>query len=278
MRPSWTIGRMIASTSRYCFSGFGVNRLFDGFALAGFRVAGDCETCGRCHRLLRAGRFVFPSLSARPWSHGETVALRVPPEVLLGRTITQLLAGLTPNWRLPTSLEAISRRVRNGGSSGGRRRSDGAIPIFGIAPFRRAHRKATITVVDGASALKGITQRVEGRYLLCGLERLPATIASEVGVVSTGIGSIGGVIVLLLAARHRGPSRWPTRRFTEGRPHYAYCQFGSRRGAAIGELNRAALHDRVLQLDKTQKGRYSGLVSRWLFSTSAASLSLMAKR
>ena len=33
------------------------------------------------------------------------------------------------------------------------------------------------------------------------------------------------------------PSKWPNERFTEWRPRDAVWQFGSRGGAAIGELN-----------------------------------------
>jgi hypothetical protein len=81
---------------------------------------------------------------------------------------------------------------------------NGAIPIFGIPPFNKGAYKATITVIDGAPALKGIAQRLEGRYLLCGLERLPATIATGVGILAGVIGSIGAITAVLLAGSSEG--------------------------------------------------------------------------
>ncbi len=78
---------------------------------------------------------------------------------------------------------------------------DGAIPIFDIAPFRKGAYQATVTVITGAPALKGIAQRLEGSYLLCGLERFPATIANRIGVVCAGLGTTVGVIVLLRAGK-----------------------------------------------------------------------------
>lgn len=56
---------------------------------------------------------------------------------------------------------------------------DGAIPIFNIAPFRKGHYVASVTVIEGAPALARHEQILEARYLLCGLEALPAEIAGH---------------------------------------------------------------------------------------------------
>ena len=195
---------MIALTFSLLLLGFGVKCLFDGYRLGrNFERWQTAKPVDGAIDFSGPGRFVLPFDQTCSSSHGETVALRVPPEVLLGRTITQLLAGLNAKLEITDKSGSNLTESAEWRVIWGEETLDGAIPIFGIAPFRKGAYKATITVVDGAPALKGITQRVEGRYLLCGLERLPATIASGVGVVSTGIGSIGGVIVLLLAARHR---------------------------------------------------------------------------
>ena len=205
MRASWTTGRAIGLALSLLLLGFGVKCLFDGR-----RIDRDFERWKTAKPMdgvvdfSAPGRFVLPFEQICSSIHGETVALRVPPEVLLGTTTTQLLVGL--NARLEITDKSGHNLVESAGSKAiwGEQTLDGAIPVFGIAPFRKGAYEATITVVEGAPALKGITQRVEGRYLLCGLERLPATILSGVGIVSAGIGSVAGVIVLFLVARSSG--------------------------------------------------------------------------
>jgi hypothetical protein len=159
------------------------------------------------------GRFVLPFDQTCSSSHGETVVLRVPPEALLGTTITQLLAGLNAKLEIADKSGSITKSAVSQ-VIWGEETLDGAIPIFGISPFRKGAYKATVTVIEGAPALNGITQRLEGRYLLCGLEQLPGTIVSGIGIVSAGIGSLVGVIAMLLAARdrrnhHSGPKGDP---------------------------------------------------------------------
>lgn len=195
---------MIAFALSLLLLGFGVKCLFDGHRLGqDFERWQTAKPVDAAVDFSVPGRFVLPFDQTCSSSHGETVALRVPPEALQGRTITQLLAGL--NAKLEIADKSGSHLAQRADSKviWGEETLDGAIPIFGIAPFRKGAYKATVTVIEGAPALKGIAQRLEGRYLLCGLERLPSTIASGVGVVSAGIGAIIAVIVLLLAARHR---------------------------------------------------------------------------
>jgi hypothetical protein len=112
------------------------------------------------------------------------VALRVPAEALQGTTVTQLLAGL--NAKLEITDKSGSHVVASADSETilGAEKLDGVIPIFKIVPFRKGTYEARVTVIQGAPALRGIAQTLEGRYLLCGLERMPAVIASAIGAVS----------------------------------------------------------------------------------------------
>jgi len=159
--------------------------------------------------VLTPSQFVLPFEQTCSSSHGEVVALRVPPEALRSTTITQLLAGL--NATLEITDPPISNVVLNAYSQAvwGEETLDGAIPIFSIAPFRKGAYKAVITVREGAPGLSGISQRLEGRYLLCGLERMPAVIAAGIGIGSAGIGCVLGLVVAFFVARSRshGPSQ-----------------------------------------------------------------------
>ncbi len=86
---------MIALTFSLLLLGFGVKCLFDGYRLGrNFERWQTAKPVDGAIDFSGPGRFVLPFDQTCSSSHGETVALRVPPEVLLGRTITQLLAGL----------------------------------------------------------------------------------------------------------------------------------------------------------------------------------------
>ena len=204
MNASWTIGRVIAFTLSLLLLGFGVKCIFDGHRLKlNFEQWQTAKPVDGVIDLSVPGRFVLRFDQTCSSSHGETVALRVPPEALQGTTNTQLLAGLSAKLDITDKSGNILTESTDSKAVEGEKMLDGAIPIFDLAPFRKGAYHATVTVITGAPALKGIAQRLEGRYLLCGLERLPATIASGIGVVCAGVGTTVGVIVLLRTARYR---------------------------------------------------------------------------
>lgn len=195
---------MIASTLSLLLLGFGAKCLVDGQRVRrNFECWQTAKPVDGVVDLSVPGRFVFPFDQTCSSAHGETVALRIPPEALLQTAVTQLLAGLKA--KLEITDQARSNVVQNAESKiiWGEETLNGAIPLFGIAPFRRGAYKVTVTVIEGAPALKGVTQRLEGRYVLCGLERMPADIATAAGVVSTGIGGLVGVVVFSFMARDR---------------------------------------------------------------------------
>ena len=208
MRRPWTIGRILASALSLALLGFGAKCLVDGH-----RGRRDFERWQTAKPVDAAvdfsvpGRYVLPFDQTCSSSHGETVALRVPPETLQGVTVTQLLAGLKAKLEI-TDLSG-STVVERADSEilWGDRTLNGAIPLFGMAPLRKGTYKATVTVMEGAPALRGVGQRLEGDYLLCGLERLPATVATVTGLGNAGIGCIIGVVVCLLAVRDRRNQR-----------------------------------------------------------------------
>ena len=141
----------------------------------------------------KPGYFVVPFAQTCSSAHGEIVALQIPAEVLHGKTVTQLLTGLKATLEIADKSSTISESEESS-IPAGEDISNGAIPIFRLAPFRKGIYDARVTVITGAPALEGITQRLEGRYLLCGMEQMPATIATVLAVVSLAIGAIVGLL------------------------------------------------------------------------------------
>jgi len=139
-------------------------------------------------------------------AHSEVVALRVPPEVLTNNAATQLLSGLVATIEIrPQSgtgiVDSASAEVLWENQD-----LDGAIPIFSIASFRKGLYVAKVRVTEGAPALTGQKQILEARYLLCGLEALPAEIAKYLARgLLVGGAILAGVLglILMLRARHR---------------------------------------------------------------------------
>ena len=68
-------------------------------------------------------------------------------------------------------------------------------PAFSFVPFRKGAYRLDLVVDAGAPALRGVRQHLVARYELCGLERLPATIAAVLAAVCAllGAGTLGGL-------------------------------------------------------------------------------------
>ncbi|MBI5388102.1 MAG: hypothetical protein HZA90_25840 [Verrucomicrobia bacterium] len=184
--------------------GFGVKCLFDGRRLRQeFEVWKTARPVDAEVDLSIPGKFLLPFQQACSSSHGEILALRLPMETLRGTSVTQLLAGLQA--QLEISMKPGTTVVASAMSQvwWGEETLDDAIPIFSVVPFRKGAYEATVTVTEGAPALKGVKQRLEGRYQLCGLERMPAALLGVVGIASAGIGGIAGLIVFFRAAGDR---------------------------------------------------------------------------
>lgn len=82
-------------------------------------------------------------------------------------------------------------------------RSDGLV-VFRVVPFATGRYRAVVEVEAGASGVAGVKHRLVARYELCGLERLPGTIAYW---FSTGCAAaalvIGAVLVGMAAGGRR---------------------------------------------------------------------------
>jgi len=88
---------------------------------------------------------------------------------------------------------------------------DGAIPLLQFAAFENGDYRLTLTVTEGASALQGVPQRLIARYMLCGLEMMPAVITLVMGVGSFVIaGLVALVTKLIVRRRQRRTMEQPT--------------------------------------------------------------------
>ena len=199
MSARWTLWRIISAGVALCLLGLAAKCFVDAGKFR--KQYAEWETARPLEAVVdlsTPGEFVAPFRQICSSSHSEVVALRVPPEALQGSTITQLLQGLSARLEIlrrsdTTVVESAEARLSWGADT-----IDGAIPIFFVCPFGKGEYDARLTVTAGAPALKGIPQRLEGRYLLCGLEALPATIAKIGGIIAS---IVGGLVAVVLGYR-----------------------------------------------------------------------------
>lgn len=209
-RRTWTVDRIIALSLAAFLMGLGMMCVRDGLQsqqdferwLTAKPVEGDID-------LSAPGEFVFQFNQTCSISHGESVSLLISPESFKDLTVDELLAGL--NARLEI-IEQVSNTIVTSASFDYQGRDElvnRVIPIFNIAPFRKGTYEATVTVTGGATKLKGVAQRIEGNYQLCGLEKLPAQIALILGGISLSVGILVGLILAFRIAKDRRPSTLP---------------------------------------------------------------------
>jgi hypothetical protein len=76
---------------------------------------------------------------------------------------------------------------------------DNLVPLNEMPPFKNGTYRIFISVSKGAPALSGIKQRFAARYLLCGMEQLPAALSRLASIVCFIIGSVIVLTMLLMA-------------------------------------------------------------------------------
>lgn len=198
MRPPFTKGRLITFAIAAVLFGCGLYFLRDGHRRhEEFLRWETAKPVEGVVDFSRPGRFVLPFQQTCSSSHGEVVALRVPPEALKDTPIKDLLSGLEADLEITGEHDGQQAGTEVAEILWNEETLDGAIPVFSLAPFLKGDFTATITVNEGAPALAGIPQTVEGRYLLCGLEGLPAFVATALGWGSTAFGGLVGLVTLL---------------------------------------------------------------------------------
>jgi hypothetical protein len=106
----------------------------------------------------------------------------------------ELLEGLSG---VVVLVDAEGREIESLKISGtGAHFEDGKILLADFVPFRVGDYVARIRIESGASALAGREQTIYARYHLCGLEQLPARVASALALGAGIIGLVSAVCVL----------------------------------------------------------------------------------
>ena len=153
------------------------------------------------------GRYTAVFLQTCSRAHGEVVALKLPDAVLRASSPTQLLAGVSARFELlapgGTNVMASDEATVFWEAD----TLDGAVPLFGIPDLVRGPYEARLTILRGVPALQGVPQRLEGRYLLCGLEAMPGVIARWFSYASLGLAALVGAILGYRLRRHPFPNR-----------------------------------------------------------------------
>ena len=163
----------------------------------------------------KPGQFVVEFNQTCSSAHEEILSLRIPEEALQNTSITQILSGLAAKIEITPASNTNLVASADAAILWHEATLDGSVPIFSVTPFQTGTYEATITITEGAKSLEGITQRLDGRYLLCGLEAMPAVISIGMGALSTIIGAAVGLAVLQPALRDRRKREAPENQSTK---------------------------------------------------------------
>lgn len=186
MRVKWTIKRIILSLLVMSLWGVGGN-----FIWKGFQNDRDFETWGK-HRLMEGpvdfsepGEFTFTSVQTSSIPHDALVRLILPAEFEEkdSAELMTLMAPLEATLSMDPKVEKFSPELLEY-----RRHDDKQVPLFRLPLLGRGTREVTVTVLRGVPALKGVPQRIEGRYRLCGCERLLGVVGKVLGTVLVLLG------------------------------------------------------------------------------------------
>ncbi len=137
-------------------------------------------------------------------SHGEALCLLLPSNMVSAATWTNMVSDVRFVAQIQDASGKEMLREEFTGSLFWRDYLlDGAIPLLQFAPFEKGEYRLTLTVTEGAPALQGIPQRLIARYMLCGLEMLPAFIAMFIGAASFVLAGIVALVTVLVVRRKR---------------------------------------------------------------------------
>jgi hypothetical protein len=144
-------------------------------------------------------------------SHGEIFGLELPKSALDNKEINYLLEGLNANCVITDANgnEFISLALPDPNTYRKSVYFDNLVTLNQEHPFENGTYHISISVSKGAPALSGIEQKFVARYLLCGIERLPADISRLASIVCFIVGGVTVLTMFLMAVRKARKNRQP---------------------------------------------------------------------
>ena len=150
--------------------------------------------------LSRPGTFTAPFDQTCQVSHGEAFYLTVGPTT--DPSNAQLLHGLDGTITIKDADGDEVQSLKMTSEIDLDAAAEEPIMLAYFHPFANGDYTATIDVKNGATALHGSEQTIHAKYLLCGLERFPATISALLAFVCGIPGVIIGAIVTKGFVKH----------------------------------------------------------------------------
>jgi hypothetical protein len=192
-----SIGRLIAATLAALLTAVAAFFAYGAYDLdRQFYEALDARPISLEVNLSQPGEFSAPFTQTYTASHGESIHLLV--ELPAGSTCVtaEQLAGLDARMVIVDvdGNKVVDQKLAAPTDCGPR--EDEALPLAYFHPFSVGEYTATITVAQGAPALRGTKQTLYAKYHLCGLERFPIYIARMFAAICGLPAFILGAIVV----------------------------------------------------------------------------------
>lgn len=140
----------------------------------------------------KPGNVVAPFVQTCQSAHSEDVFFDCPEltEQQL-ENVEFLFVGLQAEMRIEDKGGAVVERIAV--NSGTVYYANGKVVLASFYPFKRGDYQVLLDVNSGAQALAGKSQTIYAKYMLCGLEIMPAYLAGIIALVAIIVGVVSAV-------------------------------------------------------------------------------------
>jgi hypothetical protein len=198
-----TTGRKIAYGTALLLLAFGIF-----FCVASLKLRHDFHEWEKARPvdmkidLSETGEFSAPFLQTCTAAHSEMLCLALSPNGESSHNESNLLSEVRFTCRILNSNG--SERLRQeftGETLWQNNLFDGAIPLISLPLFEKGTYTVIITVTQPAIAFRGVLQRINARYMLCGLEMLPAHLSMILGFIAMILAALISGITFFVVRR-----------------------------------------------------------------------------
>ena len=160
----------------------------------------DARPASMAVDLSRPGTVTAPFHQTCQVSHGEAFYLTVDP--IGDRNKSELLRGLEGTITINDIDGKEMQSLRISAELDLEHEVDEPIQLAYFDPFEIGDYSVVIDIRNGASSLAGTKQAIHARYILCGLERFPATLALLLAFACGSFGLVLGGVVTIRFINH----------------------------------------------------------------------------